>query len=163
MSDRTASRPQPPVAFLRFVLRFDRGEYWLAHEELEELWLEDRQDAYKGLIHIAAALLHSERGNWNGTLAKLQSGLRFLSARSGELHGLDLDRVRQRVNERIDLARAALDRQLTQPRPGSLGFSLGELMRRPPDPDLVETEKLPYRVRRYDEGYRTGRDPKRRD
>ena len=27
----------------------------------------------------------------------------------------------------------------------------------------LETEELPYRVTRYAQGYRTGRDPKRRD
>ncbi len=45
---------------------FDAGQPWHAHEVWEEAWKEDRsaqRDAWKGLIQVAAAVYHLQRGN----------------------------------------------------------------------------------------------------
>lgn len=155
-----ARRPLPRRV-LRFIDRFDRAEYWLSHEELEEQWMEDRRDCYKGLIHIAAALLHAERGNRNGAATKMGSALDYLLA-DPDCPGFDGE------------ALVAYARQLerTLPESGS-GDQLAEwAASRPPlrplfrhdVPDrIAPDEELPYRVRRHDEGYRVRRDPRRRD
>ena len=143
------------VELRRFVARFDRREYWLAHEELEALWLRDRRDVYKGLIHLAAACLHLERGNQNGAATKLRSGADSIRNDPEGIAGLDREGLLSAVEEIVGQIEAAGDL------PAPLG-SLADYF----DFDRVEAvhdEAVPYRVRRYAQGYRTGRDPKRRD
>lgn len=60
----------------------DSHRYFEAHEVVEEFWLgaaggRDR-DLARGLIHLAAALLHAQRGNRHGALVKLTSGAALL-------------------------------------------------------------------------------------
>ncbi len=48
------------------VRRFDAGAFWHAHEVWEEAWKADgaaNRDRWKGLIQIAAACYHLQRGN----------------------------------------------------------------------------------------------------
>jgi len=58
------------VAYLRCLELFNSGQYWLAHEALEGLWrrTEDltRRMFYQGIIQLAAAFVHIERGNMAG-------------------------------------------------------------------------------------------------
>ncbi|MGH9195763.1 MAG: DUF309 domain-containing protein [Acidimicrobiia bacterium] len=82
LSDGDAVSIFPPVAggapsaYLDEGIRlFDRGEYFLSHETLEEHWIEapeEDRDFYQGLIHLAVGFHHLERGNTKG--AKLQFG-----------------------------------------------------------------------------------------
>ena len=45
---------------------FNRGQYYEAHDVLEQLWLQDRHGAegsfYKGLIQLAGAFVHLQKG-----------------------------------------------------------------------------------------------------
>ena len=48
------------------LARFDAGAFWHAHEAWEEAWKSDpapHRDCWKGLIQIAAACYHLQRGN----------------------------------------------------------------------------------------------------
>lgn len=57
------------------------GSYFAAHEVLEGPWLretEPERTFLKGLIHIAVALHHHQRGNRHGARVKYQSALRYL-------------------------------------------------------------------------------------
>lgn len=151
-----------PGGLKRYVDRVDRGEFWLAHEELEEVWQVDRRDCYKGLIHVAAALLHAERGYRRGARAKIDSAAKYLR-RDPRCPGFDaaalgawVDDLRGRLegseDSSDDLARWAADRQ-----------TLRSIFTVPVPEGFAPPEPLPRRVRRHDEGYRTRRDPKRRD
>ena len=48
-----------------YFVCFNRGEYFEAHDVLEELWLEDRHgadgDFFKGLIQLAGAFVHLQK------------------------------------------------------------------------------------------------------
>jgi hypothetical protein len=142
-----------PAGLLRYIARFDRREFWLAHEELEEVWQVDRRDFFKGMIQIAAAHLHIERGNWRGARRLLRTGLDYMRETPARYEGLDVAAIRAR-------AEAALRRvrQLAEGAAGGyddgLWFRLAPLFEGEIPDDLVEEESLPYRVRRYDEGYR---------
>lgn len=143
--------------FERYLARMDRGEHWLAHEELEALWLDRREDEFKGLIHLAAALLHARRGNRGGAATKARSALRLLGDVT-EVMGLRVEPVRElaaRLRDAVErgdrLPEALTTVRLSQWYQGDLA-SVG-----------LEDADLPYRVRRYEDGYRTGRDPDRRD
>ncbi|MEX2586457.1 MAG: DUF309 domain-containing protein [Actinomycetota bacterium] len=54
------------------------GDYFMAHETLEEHWIdapESERDLLQALIHVAVGLLHHEKGNLKG------AGLQFRKAR----------------------------------------------------------------------------------
>ena len=59
--------PQP---YLECIRRYNAGCHWHAHEVLEDLWraTEDpeRRRFYQGVIQLAAAFVHAERGNMRG-------------------------------------------------------------------------------------------------
>jgi predicted metal-dependent hydrolase len=52
--------------YLGFFQCFNRGLYFEAHDVLEELWLAERRgpdgDFYKGLIQLAGAFVHLQKG-----------------------------------------------------------------------------------------------------
>ncbi len=149
-----------PLEFRRFVARFDRGEYWHAHEELELLWLRERDMFSKGLIHLAAGLLHAHRGNWRGARSKINSARVLIADGVPGVEGVHLEELRNAVDAlcTIVAARAAGDDD---------GVPLPDLKLAPlfPEGTVVEVEpaELPYRVRRHDAGYRPGRAARRRD
>lgn len=69
-------------AYLDEGLRlFNEGEYFLAHETLEEHWIEAdeaERDFYQGLIHLAVGFHHHERGNRRGAASQFRKALRRL-------------------------------------------------------------------------------------
>ena len=139
-----------PRQVLRFVARFDRGDYWLAHEELEDLWLEDRGDFYKGLIQIAAAFVHVNRNNWNGATKLLSNALRLLDDFPDQERGFDLAGIRRSATaalEHLDNLKRRGQRRFDE----SLRFRMRPYFAGNVREDLVEEVELPYRVRRHDE------------
>lgn len=59
----------PADPLIEGVRLFNRGDYWHAHEQWEQIWLRAREpDAtfYKGIIQAAAALVHWQRHNPRG-------------------------------------------------------------------------------------------------
>ena len=85
------------------------GQYFEAHEELEEEWRTapagDR-DFLQGLVHVAVAWHHGNRGNRPGCERQLAKAARRLSAYEPEHRGVDVaavlaqvERVRARVAE----------------------------------------------------------------
>jgi predicted metal-dependent hydrolase len=54
---------------------FNQQKYWECHEELEHVWLEDRQDparnVYWAIIQVAAALVHYREKNLEGAKGML--------------------------------------------------------------------------------------------
>ena len=94
------------------------GEYFEAHEELEDEWREAppaERDFLQGLVHVAVAWLHAERGNRPGCERQLEKALRRLGGYGPSHRGVDLELVREDV-------RAARERVLSGsldlPRPG---------------------------------------------
>jgi uncharacterized protein len=53
------------------LLLFNQGEYWRAHEALEEAWREEKgqiRHLYRGVLQVGVAYLHIKRGNYDGAL-----------------------------------------------------------------------------------------------
>ncbi|MEW5989692.1 MAG: DUF309 domain-containing protein [Chloroflexota bacterium] len=51
------------------LVYFNQGEYFEAHEELEQAWKEDAgpgRDLYRAILQVAVAYLQIQRGNYNG-------------------------------------------------------------------------------------------------
>ena len=82
------------------------GDFFDAHEELEDEWrtaAANERDFLQGLVHVAVAWLHAERGNRPGCERQLEKAARRLSAYAPEHRGVDIAHV-------LDQVAAARDR-----------------------------------------------------
>ena len=72
------------------------GEYFEAHEELEDEWHTApaaERDFLQGLVHVAVAWLHAERGNRNGCERQLVKAERRLDGYRPRHRGIDVDEI----------------------------------------------------------------------
>ena len=72
------------------------GAFFEAHEELEDEWRaapEDERDFLQGLVHVAVAWLHAERGNRAGCERQLAKAARRLDRYAPEHRGVDVGAV----------------------------------------------------------------------
>ena len=72
------------------------GAYFDAHEELEDEWRTApaaERDFLQGLVHVAVAWLHAERGNRNGCERQLVKAERRLSGYRPRHRDVDVDRI----------------------------------------------------------------------
>jgi uncharacterized protein len=94
------------------------GEYFAAHEELEDAWRAapaEERDFYQGLVHVAVAWYQASRGNRVGCERQLEKATRRLGAYAPEHRGVDVESVLGQVKSAADLVtRGSLD--LPQPR-----------------------------------------------
>lgn len=81
---------------------FQRGEYFMAHETLEEHWIEapeQDRDFYQGLIHLAVAFHHDQRGNPRGARSQFRKAAARLSSYPDVHEGVDLAGIRRFLAE----------------------------------------------------------------
>jgi predicted metal-dependent hydrolase len=60
---------------------FNAGEYFEAHEALEDAWNDEKGDVrnlYRGILQIAVVYLHITRGNYNGAVKVYSRSQRWL-------------------------------------------------------------------------------------
>ena len=70
-----------------------RGEYFAAHEELEDAWRAAEpaeRDFYQGLVHVAVAWYQAGRGNRVGCERQLEKAARRLGPYAPEHRGVDV-------------------------------------------------------------------------
>ncbi len=106
--------------FARGVAHFNAREFFEAHEVWEELWLRapaPEKTFLQGLIQIAAAFHHYQRGNFSGAKSLLSAGLAKIDGFTTNHRGIDVSGLR-------DQSKACLDALLQT---GKLGA--GELPR----------------------------------
>lgn len=75
--------------------------YFEAHEELEDEWREappEERDFLQGLVHVAVAWLHAERGNRNGCERQLEKAERRLGGYRPAHRGVQVDAVLEDVD-----------------------------------------------------------------
>ena len=78
------------------------GAYFEAHEELEDEWRDTsvaERDFLQGLVHVAVAWLHAERGNRNGCERQLAKAERRLGSFRPAHRGVDIDALLATVAE----------------------------------------------------------------
>ena len=93
------------------------GEYFEAHEELEDEWRDApaaERDFLQGLVHVAVAWLHAGRGNRPGCERQLEKAARRLSAYRPSHRGVDVDAVLGGVEQARDVVTSG---SLSLPRP----------------------------------------------
>ena len=72
------------------------GAFFEAHEELEDEWRDAvpaERDFLQGLVHVAVAWLHAERGNRNGCERQLAKAERRLESYRPRHRGVDVEVV----------------------------------------------------------------------
>ena len=102
---------RPPAELAEFVERFNAGRYWESCEVLQEAWALNRSNAfYKGLIQLAGALDHLERGSLFWAEDLLASAYNILEPYAPRHLGLELSEALPHVvawHEAVARARAA--------------------------------------------------------
>jgi predicted metal-dependent hydrolase len=71
---------------------FNRREFFVCHEVLEEIWTPERGPRrlfLQSLIHFAVAFYHDQRGNPLGATRQLRKGLRKIAAYLPACEGID--------------------------------------------------------------------------
>ena len=87
--------------FARGIELFNAGDFFAAHEELEDVWREmkgDERRRMQGLIQVAVAFHHHSTGNLAGARSLLQRAARNLAG-AGELHGIALEPLRESLRQ----------------------------------------------------------------
>jgi predicted metal-dependent hydrolase len=82
-----------PTLLREGVRLFNGGEYFAAHEVLEQAWLAEQgpvRDLYKGLLQVGVGLHHARRGNRRGALRLLDRGIAALEPFAPAHLGLDV-------------------------------------------------------------------------
>ena len=86
------------------VRLFNAGEWYACHDGFEALWHETQgssRKALQGILQIAVAHLHLERGNNRGATVLLGEGLGRLQGYGPEQLGLDLELLRRAARARL--------------------------------------------------------------
>ena len=84
--------------------RFNAGEWYACHDGFEELWHETQgplRPVLQGLLQIAVAELHHERGNSRGATVLMGEGLGRLRSCGDVALGIALEPLRACAKERL--------------------------------------------------------------
>ena len=94
-----------------------RGEFFAAHEELEDAWRAAEpaeRDFYQGLVHVAVAWYQAGRGNRVGCERQLEKATRRLGPYAPGHRGVDVAAVLAQVEHATELV-AGGSLELPQP------------------------------------------------
>ncbi len=110
---------------LRGLEEFNRGEYFEAHESLEEAWNAESspgRELYRGILQVAVAYLQIERENFPGAMKIFLRSRQWLIPLPDVCRGVDVaalrrdaSRVEQRLKELGPQRIAEFERSLFQP------------------------------------------------
>lgn len=81
---------------------FEEGDYFMAHETLEEYWVEaplEQRDFLQGLIQLSVGFHHYQRKNFKGALLQFDKARRRLAAYDAAFQGIDVEAVRDFLDE----------------------------------------------------------------
>ena len=84
------------IRLKQFVELFNNKDFFVAHEVLEDLWIEtegEQKDFYKGLIQCSVAFVHLERGNYKGAKKLYRTSCEYLNRYPGVIEEIDVDRL----------------------------------------------------------------------
>jgi len=95
--EQTCNLPLPQLALDGLEL-FNRGQYFEAHEVLEEAWNQDEtpgRELYRGILQIGVAYLQIERGNYNGAMKIFLRARQWLDPLPDVCRGVDIATLRR--------------------------------------------------------------------
>jgi uncharacterized protein len=86
----------------------ESGEYFAAHEVLEDVWRaadQDERDFFQGLVHVAVAWYQAGRGNRVGCERQLEKAARRLAAYAPRHEGVEVASVLEQVRAAAEIVR----------------------------------------------------------
>lgn len=95
----TCQEPLSQLA-IKGIELFNEGNYYDAHEELEEAWNEDQgpgRDLYRGILQVGVAYYQIERGNYRGAAKMLLRVRQWLDPLPDTCRGVNLARLKEDV------------------------------------------------------------------
>jgi hypothetical protein len=97
----------------RGLAQIERGEYFEAHESLEDVWRAAdpaEKDFFQGLVHVAVAWYQAGRGNRVGCERQLEKAARRLTPFAPEHRGVDVALLLRSLEDAArTVARGSLD------------------------------------------------------
>ncbi|HET7706339.1 MAG TPA: DUF309 domain-containing protein [Thermoanaerobaculia bacterium] len=106
-------KPDFAAALARGVEHFNAHEFWEAHEAWEEIWLAAESDVeqyLQGLIQLAAAYHHMQRGTLRGGVRLFDASLRRLAAFPAGHCGIDRSDAEDAARKHREWAASVLAR-----------------------------------------------------
>src|ERR1041385_9111724 len=88
------------IEFSRGIALFNQGNFYEAHEVLEDVWrpaVEPERKFLQALIQVAVGLHHHSTGNLIGAASLLRRALRNLERYPDDFCGINLPRLRESV------------------------------------------------------------------
>ena len=88
---------------------YNAGNYFEAHESWEAVWITchgPEKALLQGLIQVAAAFHHYQRGNLLGTQRTFEKALRRLDSLPAEFCGIAVALLRNDIQDRLDKLQA---------------------------------------------------------
>jgi predicted metal-dependent hydrolase len=107
------NKPDFLTYFLQGMRHFNAREFWEAHEAWETIWLAAESDVeqfLQGLIQVAAAYHHIQRGTYRGAARLITAGLARLAPFSPNYCGVDraaVEKAARRHREWLEAASLA--------------------------------------------------------
>lgn len=95
----------PEAEIQEFARLFNGGHFFQAHEVLEKSWREEtgeRRDFYQGLIQVAAALVHVQKGNRYGAVSLAAKSTAYLKKYPAVYCGVSVTVLLQELNKFLD-------------------------------------------------------------
>lgn len=77
---------------------FNEGEYWLAHEELEEAWKEESgavRELYRAILQTGVVYLHITRDNYNGAVKTYRKVQKWIQPWPDVCRGIQIGQLRR--------------------------------------------------------------------
>ena len=91
-------------SFDRGINLFNNGQFFAAHEVLEDLWRgvsagQPLRLQMQGMVQLAVAFHHVSTGNMVGARSVLERAARNLDGADASFPGLDIDRLREELGQ----------------------------------------------------------------
>ena len=96
--------------FTEAISLFNQQEWYACHDGFEALWHETAgamRPVLQGILQLAVAQLHRERGNLRGATVLMGEGLGRLRQDAGPAFGLDLDGLRAAAAQHLQALQAS--------------------------------------------------------
>jgi predicted metal-dependent hydrolase len=87
-----------PGSAKKGISAFNKGDYFEAHEHLEDAWNEDQSEArdfFRALIQVAVAYLQIERSNYRGAFKMLLRARQWFRPLPDVCHGVNVKSLRE--------------------------------------------------------------------
>jgi predicted metal-dependent hydrolase len=112
-------------AAIKGMQLFNQGEYWLAHEALEEAWKDETgavRELYRAILQTGVVYLHIERDNYNGAVKTYRKVQKWIQPWPEVCRGIQIGQLRQELDVVIEEVKrlgpdrlAEFDRSLFKP------------------------------------------------